>query len=126
VHQSQAAEGCHFGDGVAGSHPGGAHQESAEPGAVLREGCVALTDSDASERIDDGGPGNDDQRDGRRDHAKICEADPQHQLIGPIRSNIEHTPEETSLRGLPSHDSVHRIQHQPDEEQHHAGQLDCG
>jgi hypothetical protein len=93
---------------------------------VLGKRGGSLPHADAAQSIGQRRAGDDDERNDQGDHAQISKADPEHQLVGAVGGDVEHTAEQAGLSGLPSHHAVDRVQHQSHKEQYHPGELRQG
>jgi hypothetical protein len=96
--------------------------EQAARGAGRRARC--LPRPHAAERVGQRGAGEHDERDDRGDQPQTGEGDPERQLVGPIRGDVEHASHQAGLRSGAGYGAVHGIEQETEEEQGGAGESD--
>ena len=122
VDERQATERHNLGHRVTCATPGGSDEEAAEAPPRLSKRGGALAGAYRPDGVRQRGPDEDDQRKRGRDKAQVGKAHPEHQLVGPIRRNVEHAAEETAFAPSAGDDPVDGVEQQSDEQQAHAGE----
>ena len=81
------------------------------------KGAVPSATPTLAQRVGQRGASQHDQRNDRRDQPQIREGDPERQLVGPVRGDVEHASHQAGLGASAGDNAVHRIEQESDEEQ---------